>query len=66
MVLLLAAQQLYNLQLLYTRRLDVIWDQITSNLLVYNLQLTYNYDGHIMVEMVIMVKIIIMFDVVAI
>ena len=23
-----------------------IWDQITSNLLVYNLQLPYKYDGH--------------------
>ena len=35
-----------NLQLPYTRRLKVIWDQITSNLLVYNLQLPYRYDGH--------------------
>ena len=26
--------------------MDVIWDQITSNLLVYNLQLPYKYDGH--------------------
>ena len=34
------------LQLPNTRRLEVTWDQITSNLLVYNLQLPYKYDGH--------------------
>ena len=26
--------------------LEVIWDQITSNLLVYNLQLPYKHDGY--------------------
>ena len=30
-----------NLQLPYTSRLEVIWDQIASDLLVYNLQLPY-------------------------
>ena len=36
----------HNLQLPYTRRLKVIWDQLTSNLPVYNLQLPYSHHGH--------------------
>ena len=26
--------------------MEVIWDQITSNMLVYNLQRPYKYNGH--------------------
>ena len=33
-----------NLQLPYTCKLGVIWNQTISNLLVYNLQLPYKYD----------------------
>ena len=35
-----------NLQLPYTRRLEVIWDQITSNFLVYNPQLPHGRHDH--------------------
>ena len=53
-----------NLQLLYIRRLEAIWDQITSNLLAYNLQLPYKYDMVIMVQRIIMVIMVKMLTVV--
>ena len=35
-----------NLQLPYTSKLDVIWDQTTFNFLVYNLRLPHGRHGH--------------------
>ena len=44
-----------NLQLPYTRRLEVIWDQITSNFLVYNPQLPHITHNFLMVAMVMVI-----------
>ena len=50
-----------NLQLPYTRKLEVIWGQTTSNFLVYNLQLTNTMVNlFIMSEMVFMVVRVLM------
>ena len=47
-----------NLQLPYTRRLKVIWDQMTSNFLVYNPQLPHTTSNSLMVAMAIMVSMV--------
>ena len=44
-----------NLQLPYTSKSEVIWDQTTSNFLVYNLQLPHITSNFLMVAIVIMV-----------
>ena len=52
-----------NLYLPYTRKLEVIRDQTTSNFLVYNLQLPHITSNFLMVVvvMVIMVVMLVMF-----
>ena len=49
-----------NLQLPYTSKLEVIWDQTTSNFLVYNLQHPWITSNFLMITMVVLVAMIAM------